>query len=187
MDRTIPHFLHTCETKSLLLNMLMMYLRLPCKFISLKIAKSHFYVDISVNHPGTYKFVGHGWLENELNHVSFFPVWVLKGEKTKRLNSLKSSLLISVFTHITPQHQGHCNMGKKRHVLRAVFAEFLTPQRKKCFFVPELWYHLNQRQSLVLGNIPWVCCENSALYIHANTMEYYIFFLMVLLTRKKYN
>lgn len=102
MDRTIPHFLHTCETKSLLLNILMMYLRLPCKFISLKIAKSHFYVDISVNQPGTYRFVGHGWLENELNHVSFFPVWVLKGEKTKRLNSLKSSLLINVSTHITP-------------------------------------------------------------------------------------
>lgn len=163
MDRSITHFLHTCETETLL-NTLMTYPRLPCKFISSKIAKSHFYVDIPVNQPGIYRFMGHGWLENGLNQISIFPVWVLKGVEMEKLNSLKSSLLINVSTHITSQNQRHCNVEEKRHVLRASFSGFLIPQRK-CFSILELWYHLNQWQSLVLDKITQVCCENSALIL----------------------
>ena len=72
MDRPITHFLHACETKSLLLNTLMTYLRLPYKFISFKIAKSHGY--ILVNQVWIYRLMGQGWLENSLSHVSTFPV-----------------------------------------------------------------------------------------------------------------
>ena len=71
MDRSITHFLHAAKL-NLLLNTLVTYLRIPCKFISFKITKSPVY--IPVNQAGIYRLMGQGCLENGLSHVSIFPV-----------------------------------------------------------------------------------------------------------------